>query len=93
MVLLPGITPINPGTFCNPHPVIKDILETVHGDSHLGFVRLYDGISALWYIRELARYPRDYLKHCPGCQIYQTRRHPVYGFLRLILTPLAVPFD
>ncbi len=80
-----------PRRLCIPHPVVKDILDMAHGDGHPGFARCYDRISSSWYIRGLSRYLRDYLKHCPECQVYQTRRHAPYGSLQPILTP-PVPF-
>jgi len=80
-----------PRRLCVPWPVIKDILDTAHDDTHPGFARCYEKVSASYYIRGLTRYLRDYLKHCPQCQIYQTRRHKPYGSLQPILTP-PVPF-
>ena len=39
-----------------------------------------------YYIRDLSRYFRDYLKHCSNCQIYQTKKHAFYEFMQSILT-------
>lgn len=78
-----------PRRSCVPWPVIKDILDTAHDDTHLRTA--IKKISASYYIRGLTRCLRDYPKHCPQCQIFQTRRHKPYGYLQPILTP-PVPF-
>ena len=71
---------------CISHSVIQKMLKMTHDDSHLEYARCYDQIASSYYIRDLSRYLRDYLKHCSKCQIYQTRRHKLYDFLQLILT-------
>ena len=71
---------------CISHSMINDILDLAHNDEHFDFARCFDRISASWYIRDLSRYLRDYLKHCSQCQIYQTRRHVSYDSLQFILT-------
>ena len=57
---------------CISFVVIKDVFDIVHDDEseHLEFVKCYERVSTSWYIRELSRYLRDYLKHCSKCQIY-----------------------
>ena len=80
-----------PRRLCIPHPVIQNILHQAHDDGHAGYAKCYERISASYYIRGLSRYLRDYLKHCPECQIFQTRRHAPYGSLQPILTP-PIPF-
>ena len=82
-----------PRRLCVPDAVVKDVLETVHGGSsgHPGYAKCYERVSSAWYIRGLARQLRQYLKHCPECQLHRTRRHPPYGSLQPILSP-AIPF-
>ena len=80
-----------PRRLCIPHPVVADILQLAHDDGHAGYAKCFEQISASWYIRGLSRYLRDYLKHCPQCLVYQTRRHAPYGSMQPILTP-PIPF-
>ena len=76
---------------CVPADSIQEILQTTHNDGHPGFDKCFDSISRTQYIRHLARYLRDFLRHCPECLVYQTRRHRLYGVLEPIQSPL-VPF-
>ena len=71
---------------CIFHFVIKDILKLIHNERHIDFARCYDKISVSYYIRELFKYFRNYLKHCSKCLIYQTKRHRFYDSLQSILT-------
>ena len=52
---------------------IQNILVTTYNDNHSNFARYHKKITFIYYIRNLTRYFRDYLKHCSICQIYQTR--------------------
>ena len=70
---------------CISHSMIKDILKMIHDESHDDFARYYEKISTFYYIRKLIRYFREYFKHCPKCQIFQTRRHLSYEFMQSIL--------
>ena len=72
--------------FCISQSVIQNIFVAVHDDSHSGFVRCYDKITVFYYIRDLFKYLRDFLKHCFKCQAYQTRRHKFYDSLQFIFT-------
>ena len=77
---------------CISGPVIKEILDVAHtSEGHMGFTRCYERVSGSWYIRGLTRYLRDYLKHCPECLVYQTRRHAPYGSMQPIYNP-PIPF-
>ena len=77
---------------CIPDAVVKDVLDIAHtAEGHLGFARCFERVSSSWYIKGLTRYLRDYLKHCPECLVYQTRRHAPYGSMQPIYTP-PIPF-
>ena len=69
---------------CISHSAIQNILIVVHDDSHSDFARCYEKIATFYYIRDLIRYLRNYLKHCSKCQTYQTRRHKFYDSLQFI---------
>ena len=55
--------------------IIQNILVMTYNNNHSNFARYYEKITFIYYIRDLTRYFRDYLKYCSKCQIYQTRRH------------------
>ena len=71
---------------CISHSIIQNILRLIHDDDYDKYVKCFEKISISYYIRNLSRYFRDYLKHCSKCQIYQTRRYSSYDFLQLIFT-------
>ena len=71
--------------------LVKEILQVAHGDGHPGYNRCLETVSKSWYVRHLAKQLREYLRHCPQCLVYQTRRHRPYGVLEPIQTP-SVPF-
>ena len=71
---------------CIFQSTIQNILVAAHDDSHSNFARCYDKIAISYYIRDLFRYLKDFLKHCFKCQTYQTRRHKSYDSLQSILT-------
>ena len=76
---------------CVPRSVMKDVFDVAHGDGYPGYERCFQIIARSWYVRRLGRHLREYLRHCPECLVYQTRRHQPYGSLQPILTP-SVPF-
>ena len=73
---------------CIPTSAIKDIFDTAHGAMHPGYQRCFEIISMSWYIHRLSHYLKSYIRHCPTCLTYQTRRHKPYGSLQPIY---AVP--
>lgn len=72
---------------CVPASCVLVFLEVAHSGSHVGFAKCYESISRQWYIRGLSRQLREYIRHCPQCQLYQTPRHLPHGSLQPILTP------
>ena len=81
-----------PSRLCVSNSCVQTFFEVAHsGGNHPGFAKCYDIISRQWYIRGLTRQLREYLRHCPQCQLYQTPRHLPYGSLQPILTP-PVPY-
>ena len=76
---------------CVPEAASKHFFETAHSNEHIGYAKMYDIISKHWCTKGLARKLRDYLRHCPKCQLYQTRRHLPHGSLQPIQSP-PVPF-
>ena len=66
--------------------IISNILTTTYDESHVEFARCYEKIASSYYIRDLFRYLRNFLKHCFKCQIFQTRRHRFYDSFQFIFT-------
>src|SRR5208282_6226811 len=77
---------------CIPQSLIGDVLKIAHTDAgHPGAARTFERAVSSWYIRRLGQHVRDFLRHCPECLVYQTRRHRPYGSLQPIQSP-SVPF-
>lgn len=88
------LTSEHPGKrrLCIPESLEKEVFQLAHdGNFHAGFHTTYARISPSVYIRGLSKHLHIYLKHCPECQLNQTKRHPTYGELNPIATP-PIPF-
>ena len=83
--------PLSPRRLCIPENVVPDIFSMSHNKSHQGFDKTYERVSCSYFIRSLTRKLKRYLKHCPQCRVYQTRRHAPYESLQSILSP-PIPF-
>jgi hypothetical protein len=70
---------------CISFNIISDILHIAHSDNHSGFVKCFNIVFSSWYIHDLFKHLREYLRHCSQCQIFQTRRHKSYDALQSIL--------
>ena len=77
---------------CIPATMEQEVFKQAHDlSNHGGFHRTYDRIVNSCFIRHLAGKLRAYVRHCPTCQINQTKRHAPYGSLVPITSP-AIPF-
>ena len=77
---------------CIPHSMQREVFQMAHDQNfHAGFHTTYARISPSVYIKGLSKQLQTYLKHCPECQLNQTKRHPTYGELNPIATP-PIPF-
>lgn len=77
---------------CIPHSMEKEVFHMAHDlSNHGGFHRTYDRLSSSVYVQQLAKRLRNYIAHCPECQVFQTTRHSPYGSLNPIVTP-SIPF-
>ena len=77
-----------------PKTLEKEVFELSHDSSnHQGFHRAFDRLTtSMYFDRNAAKWFREYIEHCPACQLNQTKRHRPYGELNPIhSTP--VPFD
>ena len=75
---------------CVSDAIVKNVLEIVHDDSndHSKYTKCYEQIASTWYIRDLIRQLRDYLKYCSKCQINRIKRHQSYDSLQSILSSI-----
>ena len=77
---------------CIPEAMEGEVFNMAHDlANHGGFHRTYDRLSSSVYIRQLVKRLRNYIIHCPDCQVFQTVRHSPYGSLNPIVTP-SIPF-
>ena len=76
-----------PERLCVPSNCIKTFFDIAHSGGHVGRNKCHEIIARQWYILKLDRKLREYLRHCPECQLYQTPRHRPFGALQPILTP------
>ena len=77
---------------CVPSSMEKELFEQAHDmSSHGGYHRCHDRLSHSLYIRHLSKRLRQYIAHCPQCQVSQTKRHLPYGSLVPIAAP-SIPF-
>ncbi|SLM33892.1 reverse partial [Lasallia pustulata] len=77
-----------------PKTLEKEVFELSHNSSnHQGFHRAFDRLTtSMYFDRNAAKWFREYIEHCPACQLNQTKRHRPYGELNPIhSTP--VPFN
>ena len=72
---------------CIPPAVAPDILQIANREGHPGFFRCYNILTRSWYIRDLTKLLREFIRHCPQCLQLQTRRHRPYGSLQPIEFP------
>ena len=67
---------------CVPRSVHKKVFHLAHDEhAHSGFHRTYERIAGSLYLRRLSDSLKQYIRHCPECQVNQTKRHPPYGAL------------
>ena len=73
---------------CIPESMEATVFKQAHDDhQHAGFHRSYERLYRSVFIRHLNKHLREYIRHCPLCQLNQTKRHLPYGSL----VPLDYP--
>ena len=75
---------------CIPTSVASEIIAIAYGKGHPGFAWCYEIVSCFWYIRDLTKLLRAFIRHCPQCLQLQTRRHLLYGSLQPIYSPPVI---
>ena len=77
---------------CIPKDLKQEIFQLAHDKhSHSGFYWTYEHIAEALYIQHLSRQLKKYIKHCQVCQVFQTKRHWLYGELKPLQNP-RIPF-
>ena len=56
--------------FCILYSIIQNILILIHDDDYNKYVKYFELIFVFYYIRDLLRYFRNYLKYCFEYQIF-----------------------
>ncbi len=71
---------------CISFNCVSDILIIAHEreQNHSEFDVCFEIIIRAWYIKELIKALRQYIKHCSQCLTIQTRRHKFYENLQSI---------
>jgi hypothetical protein len=71
---------------CISSECVSDILAIAHeqNQEHSRFGTCFEIISRFWYIRDLIKFLRFYIKHCSQCLQIQTRRHKSWENLQSI---------
>lgn len=64
-----------------PPSVVPELLAIAHGEGHPGFSRYHEIIFRSWFIRGLTKVLQSFIRHCPQCLAFQTRKHVPYGSL------------
>ena len=74
-----------------PNNCVQEFLDITYSGGHVGRDKCHEIIARQWFILGLDRKLREYIRHCPKCQLYQTRRYQPHRVLQPILTP-PTPF-
>ena len=73
---------------CIPQPLVGEVFRLAHDDTgHQGYDRTHQRLTEGLYIAKMAKQLREYIRHCPDCQLRQTPRHPIHGSLQPLLFP------
>jgi hypothetical protein len=76
---------------CVPQACLGELFKLAHGDrGHPGFTKISHILSD-FCIHQLSRNLWEYIRHCPECKVFQTRRHVPFGSMQPIEAP-PVPF-
>ncbi|KAI0997351.1 hypothetical protein K3495_g10832 [Podosphaera aphanis] len=66
----------------------KAILQMAHDDiGHQGYNAAHERLSKGFYMHNMTKVVREYLKHCPNCKVNHTPRHSPYGSMQPIFVP------
>ena len=73
---------------CIPTAAEEEVFRLAHdANAHAGVHRCFSRIADTLYIPRLSRKIRQYIEHCPSCQLTQTKRHRPYGELMPVTSP------
>ena len=69
---------------CISESCIEKVMKIAHDNNHSEFVRCFEIIAQTWYISNLTKTLKQYIKHCSKCFVLQTRRHKFWKNLQSI---------
>ena len=70
----------------------QELFYEAHDNTgHPGYARTHERLAREFYIFNMAKKLKDFVAHCPDCQVRRTPRHRPFGLLQPILHP-AKPF-
>jgi hypothetical protein len=69
---------------CISFNFVSDILTITHEQEHSSFEVCFEIIFRSWYIKELIKTLREYIKHCSQCQQIQIKRHKSWESLQTV---------
>lgn len=59
--------------------IAPELLAIAHGKGHPGFSRYHKIISRSWFIRDLTKLLRSFIRYCLQCLALQTRKYTLYN--------------
>lgn len=62
----------------------KNILQIIHENEHFDFVKCFEIVPKIWYIRDLIKHLRNFIKHSSQCLTIQTRKHKFFNSFQFI---------
>lgn len=72
---------------CLPSCLEKNAFQLAYNElGHAGYVRTHKKLTSNIYIFNMTTKLHEYLRHCPYCQLHQTPRYTLYGFLQPIFS-------
>ena len=63
---------------------VKEIFQIIYENEHSDFAKCFEIVFKIWYIRNLIKHFRNYIKHCFQCFILQIKKHKFFDYLQSI---------
>ena len=77
---------------CISPSMAPEFRSIAHGEGHPSFSHCHEIISQSWFVQELTKLLRSFIRHGPQCFSLQMRRHAPYGSLQPIQLPPVLFF-
>lgn len=63
---------------------VQDVCKIAYNENHFDFTRCFEIIFKAWYVKNLIKQFKAYIKHCFKRFVFQTRRHNSYDNFQFI---------